>query len=103
MKPTTCAFAPAGSVIEPITFPLSEIESGAGRCNALSSAREIAGVKNKEGTGTEFAEVSGNSSSGHGVYVETLANVPGTRLPETRKTWFCADAPFAWSSLTVRK
>jgi hypothetical protein len=35
---------------------------------------EIAGVKEKEGTGTEFAEISGNRSTGHGVYVETLTN-----------------------------
>lgn len=35
---------------------------------------EIAGVKEKEGTGTDFGEVKGNTSSGHGVYVETMAN-----------------------------
>ena len=39
-----------------------------------STKGEIAGVKEKEGTGTEFAEVTGNSSSGHGVFVETMAN-----------------------------
>src|SRR5215813_4801205 len=30
-------------------------------------------------------------------------SVPGTRLPDTRNTWFCAAAPLACSSLTVRK
>ncbi len=39
-----------------------------------STKGEIAGVKEKEGTGTEFAEVTGNSSRGHGVFVETMAN-----------------------------
>ena len=35
---------------------------------------EIGGVKEKEGTGTDFFEVTGNNSSGHGVFVETMAN-----------------------------
>ena len=35
---------------------------------------EIGGVKEKEGTGTDFIEVTGNNSSGHGVFVETMAN-----------------------------
>jgi hypothetical protein len=39
-----------------------------------STKGEIAGVKEKEGTGTEFAEVAGNSSKGHGIFVETMAN-----------------------------
>ena len=39
-----------------------------------STKGEIAGVKEKEGTGTEFAEVTGNSSKGHGVFVETMVN-----------------------------
>jgi hypothetical protein len=39
-----------------------------------STKGEIAGVREKEGTGTEFAEVKGNASSGHGVFVETMAN-----------------------------
>src|SRR6266851_6836964 len=39
-----------------------------------STKGEIAGVKEKEGTGTEFAEVTGNSMKGHGVFVETMAN-----------------------------
>jgi len=39
-----------------------------------STKGEIAGVKEKEGTGTEFAEITGNSSTGHGVFVETMAN-----------------------------
>ena len=39
-----------------------------------STKGEIEGVKEKEGTGTEFSEVTGNSSKGHGVFVETMAN-----------------------------
>ena len=39
-----------------------------------STKGEIAGVKEKEGTGTEFAEITGDSSQGHGVFVETMAN-----------------------------
>ena len=39
-----------------------------------STKGEIAGVREKEGTGTEFAEISGNSSQGHGVFLETMAN-----------------------------
>jgi hypothetical protein len=39
-----------------------------------STKGEIEGVKEKEGTGTEFAEMKGNKSSGHGVFVETMAN-----------------------------
>ena len=39
-----------------------------------STKGEIGGVKEKEGTGTEFSEVTGNNSSGHGVFVETMAN-----------------------------
>jgi hypothetical protein len=39
-----------------------------------STKGEIAGVREKEGAGTEFAEVTGNSMKGHGVFVETMAN-----------------------------
>ena len=39
-----------------------------------STKGEIAGVREKEGTGTEFSEVTGNSMKGHGVFVETMAN-----------------------------
>lgn len=39
-----------------------------------STKGEIAGVREKEGMGTAFAEVTGNSSQGHGVFVETMAN-----------------------------
>src|ERR1043166_5598276 len=42
------------------------------KCTASSG--EIAGVKEKTGTATEFAEVKGNSSKGHGIFVETLDN-----------------------------
>ena len=49
-----------------------------------STKGEIAGVKEKEGTGTEFAEVTGNSSKGHGVFVETMAN--GDKIHFTYQT-----------------
>ena len=39
-----------------------------------STKGEVAGVKEKEGTGTEFAEITGDKSIGHGIFVETLAN-----------------------------
>ena len=42
------------------------------KCSATKG--EIAGVKEQEGTGTEFADVTGDTSKGHGVFVETLAN-----------------------------
>lgn len=42
------------------------------KCTAAKG--EIAGVKEQEGTATEFIEVTGDKSTGHGVFVETLAN-----------------------------
>ena len=42
------------------------------KCTAVKG--EIAGIKEKEGTATDFVEVTGNNSSGHGIFVETLAN-----------------------------
>ena len=42
------------------------------KCTSIKG--EIAGVKEKEGTSTEFAEITGNSSKGHGIFVETMAN-----------------------------
>jgi hypothetical protein len=42
------------------------------KCTATSG--EIAGVKEKSGTATEFAEVKGTSNKGHGIFVETLDN-----------------------------
>jgi len=39
-----------------------------------STKGEIGGVREQEGTGTEFAEVTGNKTSGHGIFVETMAN-----------------------------
>jgi hypothetical protein len=35
---------------------------------------EIGGTQNKEGVGTEFAEISGNTSRGRGYFVDTMAN-----------------------------
>ena len=42
--------------------------------SAQLPAGEVAGVKDKEGTGTEFHEVTGDTSSGHGIFVETMAS-----------------------------
>jgi hypothetical protein len=42
------------------------------KCTATKG--EIAGVKEKEGVGTEFVDVTGDTSKGQGVFVETLAN-----------------------------
>jgi hypothetical protein len=42
------------------------------KCTATSG--EVSGVKDKEGTGTEFHEVTGDKSSGHGIFVATMAN-----------------------------
>jgi hypothetical protein len=42
------------------------------KCTAAKG--EIAGVKQTEGTATEFVEVTGDRSKGHGVFVETLGN-----------------------------
>lgn len=39
-----------------------------------STKGKIGGVREKEGTGTEFADVTGNSSKGHAIFVETMAN-----------------------------
>ena len=42
------------------------------KCTATKG--EIGGVKEQEGTATEFADVVGDKITGHGVFVETLAN-----------------------------
>ena len=52
------------------------------KCTATKG--EIGGVKEKEGTGTEFDDVNGNNASGHGIFVETLAN--GDKLHITYTT-----------------
>ena len=43
-----------------------------GKCTATKG--EFAGVKEKEGTSTEFVEATGNTAKGHGVFLETMAN-----------------------------
>lgn len=42
------------------------------KCTAAKG--EVAGVKQKDGAGTEMAEATGNKSTGRGIFVETLAN-----------------------------
>ena len=39
-----------------------------------STKGEYAGIREKEGTGTEFVETTATGVSGHGVFVETMAN-----------------------------
>lgn len=48
-------------------FSISQV-----KCTAASG--EIAGVKQKEGVGTEFHQIQGASDRFHGIFVETLAN-----------------------------
>lgn len=42
------------------------------KCTASSG--QVAGVKEKEGTATEFADIMGNTNKGHGIFVATLEN-----------------------------
>lgn len=42
--------------------------------NCTAAKGEIGGVKQKSGVGTEFIEVNGDKFTGHGVFVETMAN-----------------------------
>jgi hypothetical protein len=42
------------------------------KCTAAKG--EVGGVKEKDGVGTEFAEVTGNTAKGHGIFVATLAS-----------------------------
>jgi hypothetical protein len=42
------------------------------KCTATKG--EVGGIAEKEGTATEFADVRGEKATGHGVFVETLAN-----------------------------
>ncbi len=43
-----------------------------GKCTATKG--EIEGIKEVEGTATEFGEVKGSTVKGHGVFLESLAN-----------------------------
>lgn len=47
---------------------------GIDQVTCTATKGEIAGIKEKDGIATEFAEVTGNASKGHGIFVETLAN-----------------------------
>jgi hypothetical protein len=42
--------------------------------NCTAAKGEVGGVKQKSGVGTEFIEVNGDKFTGHGEFVETLAN-----------------------------
>ena len=42
--------------------------------NCTSTKGEIGGVKIKSGVGTEFLEVNGDKFTGHGEFVQTMAN-----------------------------
>jgi len=43
-----------------------------GKCTATKG--EIEGVKETEGTATEFMEVKGNTGKGHGIFIESFPN-----------------------------
>lgn len=66
------------SVVEPVSaVPVSGQADHAYsvyKVNCTATKGEIAGVKSKAGTATEFADVKGNSHKGHGIFVETLDN-----------------------------
>lgn len=57
-------------------FSISQV-----KCTATKG--ELAGVKQQEGVGTEFHDVTGTSDRFQGVYVETLAN--GDKITYTYK------------------
>lgn len=42
--------------------------------NCTATKGEVEGLKEKEGTGTEFDDVKGSTAKVHGVFVETLSN-----------------------------
>ena len=42
--------------------------------NCTATKGELAGVKQKSGVGTEFLEINGDKFTGHGEFIETLAN-----------------------------
>jgi hypothetical protein len=42
--------------------------------NCTATKGELDGVKQKSGVGTEFAEVNGDKVTGHGEFIETMAN-----------------------------
>jgi hypothetical protein len=75
------------SVVEPVsTVPVTGQANHAYsiyQVNCTASSGEIAGVKEKTGTATEFAEAKGNSSKGHGIFVETLENGDTVRYDYT--------------------
>lgn len=68
----TCAKPATAQSIEVGDKPDHAYSIAQFKCAATKG--EISDVKDKEGTGTEFDEATGNSSSGHGIYVETMAN-----------------------------
>ena len=47
---------------------------GIDQFHCTATKGEIGGVKDKEGTGTEFMDMTGANAKGHGTFVETLAN-----------------------------
>ncbi|MBV9623007.1 MAG: hypothetical protein JOZ14_03405 [Acidobacteria bacterium] len=44
------------------------------KINCTATKGEIAGVKIKSGTGTEFVDVKGDKATGHGEFVENMEN-----------------------------
>jgi len=67
-----CAVPAPNHMIEASDQPGHVYSISQVKCTAASG--EIAGVKQKEGVGTEFHELKGTADRFHGVFVETLAN-----------------------------
>lgn len=64
---------------------------GVDQFTCTATKGEIEGVKQKDGGGTEFTEARGTSVSGHGVFVETLANGDKVTYNYTFKGTMTAD------------
>ena len=54
------------------------------KCTANSG--DVAGSTEKEGSGTEFVDATGDTSTGHGVFMETLASGDKLRTTYTSKS-----------------
>jgi hypothetical protein len=66
------------SVVEPVTaVPVTgqtDHSYSVYQVNCTATSGEVAGVKEKTGTATEFVEAMGTANKGHGIFVETLEN-----------------------------
>ena len=58
-------------------IPVSDMPGhayGVEQVSCTATSGDIAGVKHKDGIGVEFLEAKGDNTTGHGIFVETLAN-----------------------------